>query len=53
MIKIAVITTAYKLPLILDLFLKNFIAVYEDIMKTHKTYAEEIVPKVWLLEFTK
>jgi len=31
MIKIAVITTAYKRPLILDLFLKNFISVKRDI----------------------
>lgn len=31
MIKIAVITTAYKRPLILDLFLKNFITVQEEV----------------------
>ena len=31
MIKIAIITTAYKRPLILDLFLKNFIAVQNEV----------------------
>lgn len=50
MIKIVIITTAYKRPLIIDLFLKNFIAVQEEV----KDWCElSLVCALGLGEFTQ